>query len=247
MASAWAPFALVGALTGARPLRLALGVVTIAVVGVWTVVAFTPVTSTITASLLRRDAPAPGDAVFVLASRLQRDGEPTAVAAARLLKGLEIISRGRAGRLVVTEVASSASAPHRRLAVQEAARLGVDIEEIVSLGPVASTRDEAVRVGGLCRERGWRRLIVVTSPLHARRACGAVEGQGVGVVCSPAVETRYDLENLDRPVERLRAFRAAVREALALWLYTRRGWIQGRGASPGDARYGDEYAGSSIT
>lgn len=225
MASAWVPFALLGAIVatsrrlrrGAPALFLALGVV-------WAAAAFTPVTATLAASLVRRSAPRPADAVFVLASRLQTDGQLTATAESRLLHGLELVREGFAPRLVLTELPPPAPS-YASFARSEIGRLGLQVGEVVSVGPVRSTREEAVRVGTLCRERAWKRLLVVTSPLHSRRACAALEREGVQVVCCPAPETRYDVETLDRPVERLRAFREVVREKLALWLYARRGWV----------------------
>ena len=94
------------------------------------------------------------------------------------------------------------------------------------MGPVTSTRDEAVLLGRLFRERGLHTLIVVTSPVHSRRACLTIEHEGIDVVSSPSIETRYDLETLDRPGERLMAFGAVAHERLGLAVYRWRGWIR---------------------
>jgi uncharacterized SAM-binding protein YcdF (DUF218 family) len=97
--------------------------------------------------------------------------------------------------------------------------------DVLSVGPVRSTRDEALAVAALCRERGWRRVLVVTSPTHSRRASLALEREGVVAVSSPSVETRFDLETLDRPAERLKAFGSLTHECVGLWIYGRRGWL----------------------
>ena len=68
----------------------------------------------------------------------------------------------------------------------------------------------------VCRNRGWKRVIVVTSPYHSRRACAALEHEGLSMVCSPSVETNYDLKGLDRSDERRRAFTAALHESIGL-------------------------------
>jgi hypothetical protein len=39
------------------------------------------------------------------------------------------------------------------------------------------------------------------------------------------VETRFDLDTLERPEERLEAFGSLVHEQLGLLLYRQRGWI----------------------
>ena len=42
--------------------------------------------------------------------------------------------------------------------------------ELLSVSPVRSTRDEALLVGQLAKERGWKSVLLVTSPTHSRRA-----------------------------------------------------------------------------
>jgi uncharacterized SAM-binding protein YcdF (DUF218 family) len=161
--------------------------------------------------------------VFVLASRIQDDGEMTSAAMARLLHGLELIGEGHARVLILSEMHSpvpSYAAPARTLM----GRLGLRAE-LLAVGPVWNTREEAVEVGRLCRTRGWKRLLVVTSPPHSRRAAAAFEREGLEVLSSPAVETRYDLETLLAPSDRLLAFGGIVHERVGLWVYARRGWI----------------------
>jgi uncharacterized SAM-binding protein YcdF (DUF218 family) len=59
-------------------------------------------------------------------------------------------------------------------------------------------------------------VIVVTSPYHSRRACAAVEHEGISVACSPSVETTFDLNGLVRSYERRRAFSKTVQERIGL-------------------------------
>jgi uncharacterized SAM-binding protein YcdF (DUF218 family) len=98
--------------------------------------------------------------------------------------------------------------------------------ELLTVGPVDNTRDEAREVGRLCREHGWRRLLLVTSPLHSRRASASFEREGLEVISSPCVETRYDVERLDTSGERLMAFGSVMHERIGLWVYARRGWVR---------------------
>jgi uncharacterized SAM-binding protein YcdF (DUF218 family) len=93
------------------------------------------------------------------------------------------------------------------------------------VGPNENTRDEALSLARICRERGWKRVIVVTSPYHSRRACAAVEHEGIPVVCSPSVETAFDLNGLVRSDERRRAFSKAAHERIGLLVYWWRGWL----------------------
>ena len=108
--------------------------------------------------------------------------------------------------------------------------------EIFSVGPVRRTREEGVAVAALCRERGWHRVLLVTSPLHSRRGAASLEHEGIEVLSSPASETLYDLERLDRPRERLVAFGEALHERVGLWYYERRGWTAPPAAGAGSTR-----------
>jgi uncharacterized SAM-binding protein YcdF (DUF218 family) len=218
------PFAAVlGALLWLTPARRVVGA-GVALLGLlWLVVAFTPLTSRLADGLVRRDRIEAADAVFVFASRVQEDGDPTTDAMSRLLKGIELVADGRAPRLVVSEVPPPAGsyAPLAREWVAAFAPRG----EVVSVGRILNTREEAVAVARLFRERGWTRVLAVTSPTHTRRAAAALEKEGLVVFAVPAVETRFDLERLHWPGDRREAFAAIAHERLGLLVYRRRGWI----------------------
>jgi uncharacterized SAM-binding protein YcdF (DUF218 family) len=215
--------AIVGAaLWGTRFRGLVLAA-TLTLALLWSAVAFTPLCRWLGRGFPRRDPPAAADAVFVFSSRLQSHGELTSASMSRLLHGLELLGEGWAPRLILSELRPpqpSYAAAADALMVH--LRLG---RELLTVGPVSNTHDEAVALAALLREKGWKRVLVVTSPLHSRRACAALEGQGVEVISSPATETRFDLEGLYRGDERLVAFGALLHERLGLWIYARRGWL----------------------
>jgi uncharacterized SAM-binding protein YcdF (DUF218 family) len=213
-----------GALLGAVRLRAIIVGALVLLALTWLVVAWTPVTRALAAGLPRRDRPAPADAVYVLASAVRANGDLSAEALARLVHGLELVHDGLAPRLILAELA----APEDHFA-QTARRLMRELgitAELVAVGPVANTHDEAVLVGALCRERGLHRLLLVTSPLHSRRAAAAFEAQGLTVLSSPSPEPHYDLDDLGQPDDRLRAFADVVHERVGSWVYARRGWLQ---------------------
>jgi uncharacterized SAM-binding protein YcdF (DUF218 family) len=216
--------ALAGALVWLTPLKRLLAVAGAGVAALWLAVAFTPLVAWMADGLVRRDPVRDADAVFVFASRVQMDGEPTADAMSRLLKGLELVAEGRAPRLVVSEMA-----PPSRLYAPVARAWAKDFApraEILVVGPIANTREEAVAVARLLRERGLRSVLAVTSPVHTRRAAATLELEGLEVVAVPAIETRYDLETLDFAGERRRAFGSVVHERVGLFVYARRGWVR---------------------
>jgi uncharacterized SAM-binding protein YcdF (DUF218 family) len=217
----------IGALAGWLLARTGLRTLVVATAGslsvVWLLVAFTPLTTWLAAGLLRSDPPARADAVYVFASSIQKDRELSAVALARVLHGVELVAHGDAAALVLFDL-TPPQPSYREAAEGLVARLGVRGEVVVA-GRASNTREEAVGLAALCRERGWKRVLVVTSPYHSRRACAAVEHAGIETICSPSTETLFDVENLERSAERRRAFSSAIHEWVGLWVYRRRGWI----------------------
>jgi uncharacterized SAM-binding protein YcdF (DUF218 family) len=218
-----AGFALLGALVWPTPLRRALVAANVLLVALWLAASFTPLTARLADGLVRRDAVQDADAVFVFASRMQDDGDPTTDAMSRLLKGVELIADGRAAYLVVSEVAPPTSS-HAALARAWLATLA-HRGEVLDIGEITNTHDESVGLAKLCRERGWKRILSVTSPTHTLRAAATLEKQGLVAISVPSVETNFDLETLPRPTDRRRGFSSVAHERVGLFVYRRRGWI----------------------
>ncbi|MBI3544691.1 MAG: YdcF family protein [Deltaproteobacteria bacterium] len=188
-------------------------------------VALTPLSKALLKHLPRNDgAPARAEAVYVFGSSVRINGELDEAAMARLLHGLELLGTGKASRLVVPELAAPARS-FSEAATAVMRRLGLKYE-LIAIGPVRNSRDEALAVAELFGKRGWKRVLAVTSPAHSRRACATLERVGLSVSCSPAAETRYDFETLTHADDRLRAFGAALHEWLGMWVYRKRGWIR---------------------
>jgi uncharacterized SAM-binding protein YcdF (DUF218 family) len=211
------------------PLRAIVAGLSVALVGLWLAVAYTPLAPALTHHTLRADALPPkdgADAIFVFASSVQRDGDPTSISEARLLHGLELLGEGRAPRLIVSE------APRPDDGVEKIVRawmqrLGVH-GEVLAVGPAHSTHDEGLLLAALCKKNGWTRIIGVSSPVHGRRATAVLAHEGLTATFSPSVETRYDLDRFDYPDDRIKAFGDATHELIGYAVYKLRGWINSR-------------------
>jgi uncharacterized SAM-binding protein YcdF (DUF218 family) len=190
----------------------------------WLAVAYGPLSRLLITGLVRDDALSAADAVLVLSSNVQDDGDPTSVQLARLYRGLEIVRDGLAPRLIVTELPDN-FARQSPFAARMLSRCRPEAELVV-LGPVRNTHDEALATLDYMRSKGLKRLIVTSSPTHTLRAAALFEGQGIEVMATPAIETRFDLQNLDRSEERLAAFGQVIHERLGIFVYRRRGWIR---------------------
>lgn len=194
----------------------------------WIIVAFTPLIDSVVARWVRDDVlTAPLGTVVVLSSSVQPDSLLDGVGADRLLAGLALLQSGAGGRLVTT----------RTVVMRHGQRVGSELDQHrlaslvrapsawIELGTVASTHDEALAAERTLLPLGLRDVIVVTTPLHTRRACAAFEHVGFHVACHASRERRYAIRALRPGDERLAAFRDYCYERLATLQYRRKGWI----------------------
>lgn len=126
------------------------------------------------------------DLVVVLGRMLEGD-LPSAVFRARLEHGAHLWREGWAPWLLVsggrTGTASrSEAAAGRELLLAS----GVPAEVILTEEGSRHTLENLVNVRAAMRERGWRRLILVSDPLHVARVRALARGLGLDVNCSPA-------------------------------------------------------------
>lgn len=138
--------------------------------------------------LVVADEPAPADAIIVLGGDWK----------GRIQKGIELYRLGYAPILVVT--GGLLVAPDRTQAdylAEVALQAGVPEEAIVREPRSESTWQDATLTAEEAVRRGWRRVIVVTSDWHSRRAARAFRrvygARGMEVLSVPSPEWRFQL------------------------------------------------------
>lgn len=214
--------ALLGAWLGAGRARRVLHGVTSTVFGLWLVVSLSPLADGLVRSIYIESPPEAADAVVVLGSYIQPDNDFSNTALTRLTRGLELVRESYAPRLVLPEIKPPAGS-YATATNALAERLDIPIT-VETVGPVSNTHDEAMLISALARQRGWKKILLVTSPTHIRRAAATFRKTGLIVVPTPSRETSYNAEAPHTADERRRAFGDAVREIVGLWMYQRRGW-----------------------
>ncbi len=213
--------ALVVAAAWAAGLRRLIAVLASGSIALWVVVAFTPLCPALAAGLVRSEVVEPADAVFVSFAALSPGELARAQERSRLLHGVELVARGKAPLLVVPE--------------KDAARAGdvAEVMQILGVGPDKllvlpaghNTHEEALALGRLYRERRWRLVVIVTSPLHSSRAGACLSREDVRALLSPAPETRFDVFDLRRAADRIGAFGSVIHEQMGRFVYRLRGWV----------------------
>lgn len=218
-----------GALLATGPFGAWLWGVNLALGALLLTVSHTPLVAPLASAFVRRDpdvAPPP-DAVVVLSGSVTDDGLVNGPALERLLTGMAEAKRRGIPELALSVVGDDAD-PTVPLSEGDQRQLVTDFASEVHLRlvhDVHSTRDEALAFAALARTQGWKRVLLVTSPLHTRRACAVMERTGLTVQCLPAVPRMYSVTRLDRPESRRLAFADLVYETAATALYRLNGWL----------------------
>ncbi|MBM3496080.1 MAG: YdcF family protein [Armatimonadetes bacterium] len=182
----------------------------------------TPVFPRAARSLIRKDTLEKADAVVVLSSATTKERKLDEVAFVRTVYAMGLVNDGWADTLVRTQVGGDFPKPDEDVA--ELARLcGRPTIEVI--GPVESTRDEAVQFAELAQRRGWKRAILVTSPYHSARAAAVFEKTGTGIISAPSVEREFAPSNPRSVRERLAVLRWWLYEQVRWALYRVRGWV----------------------
>ncbi len=186
----------------------------------WCVVAFTPLCPALASGLVRSEVIEPADGVFVSFAALSPGELARADERSRLLRGAELVARGKAPFIVVPEGdASRASATAEVMQI-----LGVGSDKLIPLTAGRNTHEEAVALAGLYREKKWRLVIVVTSPLHSSRAGACLSREDVRALVSPSQEGRFNVSDLSRAADRIGAFGSVIHEQMGRFVYRLRGW-----------------------
>jgi uncharacterized SAM-binding protein YcdF (DUF218 family) len=106
----------------------------------------------------------------------------------RVLMALELARLGKAPVLCFSGgfAPEGSTYGHEADAVKNAVlERGLTAAEVLSLGGSLDTHDEALKVQRLAQERGWRRVLLVTSAFHMPRSAATFRSAGVEVVPAP--------------------------------------------------------------
>lgn len=180
------------------------------------------------------------DAVVMLGggldpSRHEVGGLHLTIAGDRIIAALEMIRLGNAPVLICggsgVEV-DGVMKVEGDLFKQALIERRVPVPEIISLGLCADTHEEAERTRTLAQQRGWKRVLLVTSATHLRRATATFRALGVEVVPVPCnflttlSITRLPLGLRIPGYVGFEKMSIWMHEKIGWWEYRRRGWLK---------------------
>ena len=187
------------------------------------------------------------DAVLVLGGGLKpalapRRGVEVSEGGDRLLTGLRLMRENRAPLLITSggSVSFTAAdpAPAEAISARElAVELGLPASRILINPGSRTTAEEARDIGAMAKQRGWSRILLVTSAFHMPRSLATFRQrsglQVIPVACDYQLPSR---ERYGRPTagsvllsvapnaEALHLSSVALKEHLGLVLYRLKGW-----------------------
>jgi hypothetical protein len=155
----------------------------------------------------------------------------------RIITGIALVRDGR-GRVLVLGGGGSGNPP-KPIEAQAAANW-ISSWNLVSvpvefLGPCRDTHDEALHTAGLARTNGWKKIILVTSAWHTRRALAVFQKAGLDVVpvagdfrgipSDPTAEPKGFHISLIPRTSSLVQINLWLEETLGYVYYWMRGWV----------------------
>ena len=183
----------------------------------------TPVAEYLAQPLLVRPDVDRADAAVVLGGGLFPNNTLTPASLERTLYAVNLHRRGLAPRLIFSGgITGEAPRPEGDVMAETAQALGVPGDAIIVERASQTTYENAVEAAKLLRERGIRRVLLVTGPAHMYRSQLAFRRQGVQVLPAPT-RTREALRYT--PGGRLTLFYSALHEYGGLVYYKVRGRI----------------------
>ncbi len=188
------------------------------------IVFYTPVTDWIALPLFVSPDAAKGDAIVVLSSWANVSGELNESGLRRAIAAGRLYRSGAARTVIVTgsRPASEDAGDALEASSRFLQELGVPVSAIAIEDHSGNTRDSAVHIAALARQRGWERLVLVTDSTHMRRTRAAFAHEGLKVSCEPTMMWRIGGNGASN---RLAKLGAVVHEYGGLLYYRARGWI----------------------
>ena len=168
--------------------------------------------------------PAPVDAIVVFAGGVGESGRAGGGFQERVTQAIELYRAGHAPRMVFS---SGFVFTMREAEVMKAVAVanGVPPEAILLEESASNTRENVVFTKRILDEHGWRRVLLVSSPYHMRRALLTWRklAPEVGVIPAPVPESQfYDRHERGITLEQIRGL---LHEVAAIVQYWWRGWI----------------------
>jgi uncharacterized SAM-binding protein YcdF (DUF218 family) len=147
----------------------------------------------------------------------------------RLVYAAELYRAGKAPLLVLTGGGQEGARPEAQMMKEILAVMGVPSRAILMERASRNTYDNALYSAVVLNNKGIKRILLVTSAFHMRRAVPLFERQGFEVIPAPTDYQRLVTPPVLPPwlpsVDDLARTTIALKEHAGFWVYRWRGWL----------------------
>lgn len=178
--------------------------------------AYTPLPNLLARSLSVPSRIQPADAIVVLGASVHRDGTLSEPSLRRTVQGILLYRQGLAPLLVLSGTSYAGSPVEAEVRAALARQLGIPPSAIVLEREAQTTAEEARHIARTLQERGAKRILLVSDPLHLGRAVPRFAREGLTVLPVAAPGLPVDTDSPDR---RLELLIYTLREAIGRGLY----------------------------
>jgi uncharacterized SAM-binding protein YcdF (DUF218 family)/glycosyltransferase involved in cell wall biosynthesis len=194
-----------------------------AVVGIYVLLFYTPALWIAARPLQMSAAPTPADAIVVFGGGVGESGEAGGSYQERVKEAVDLYDAGFARPVIFSSgFVYAFKEPDVMKAL--AASQGVAAQDILLETHAKSTQENVSFVRDILAAHGWRRILLVSSPYHMRRATLTWRklAPEITVVPTPAIRSQFYDHGLGASLQQIRGI---VHEYAAILYYRWKGWI----------------------
>ena len=195
----------------------------LAIVIAYVVLFQTPLVWWMASPLKMASAPQPADAIVVFAGGVGESGQAGGGYQERVKAAVDLYRAGYATHIVMSS--GFRFVFHEAEVMKELATAnGVPADAIVLEQAAANTHENVLFTDRILRQHGWRKILLVSSPYHMRRALLTWRGSApeVTVVPTPVQQSLFYLHERGPSLDQIRGL---LQEYAAIAAYWWRGWI----------------------
>ena len=195
----------------------------VAVVAIYLLLFQTPALWWVAAPLHLNAPPQPADAIVVFAGGVGENGKAGGGFQERVTQAVELYRAGFAPRLIFSS-GYVFTLREAELMKTVAVDNGVPADAILLEEQARNTHENVDLTGRILDRHGWKRILLVSSPYHMRRALLTWRrvAPGITVVPTPVPQSQFYTHEWGASLEQIRGI---LHEYAALADYWRRGWI----------------------
>lgn len=145
-----------------------------------------------------RDEEQPADAIVIFGAAIGAGGEPGTILKSRINQGFALWKKGLARSFIATGGIGWGPPAEAVVIRRELIRLGVPAEAVHPETRSRTTREQAAFAADFAARAGWKRLLLVSDPLHMYRLKLLFADSGLSVYCAPGRSLRMGREGLER-------------------------------------------------